>query len=413
MKTIYRIYEPNLNRLQAEITKLNRRAAKLGVTPITCIPTGCVVMVDIKNEITGAIVGVKKFIHVEVIGQTPKFAGWTLAACVEHSAEGNILRKVPGLTIELSQFRTGASRCDHCNTIRTRRETYVVIHDDGTLKMVGSDCIKDFLGSKDPNALAAAAELCFSLNEICEGAGDEDFFEGGGSGRHLLHVGHFLSYSACAIRRLGFVSGKRAHEDISGRTQSTAQTARGWMNPGRNAVLGRDYFRPEDADFVTKDKAQQYVLDTLGSKPSAELSDFDHNLLTVCRCEALEFKNAGLLAFVPEYYSRALQQAQQAATEAFYGEPKKRCRDVALTYLKSTGWDSAYGYTYLHTFAGPDGVRILWKSGTNIDGAPGLQIKATFTVKEHEVFNGHKQTKVSRLVWETPAVEISSNTPCV
>ena len=35
--------------------------------------------------------------------------------------------------------------------IRNRRETFIVVHENGDQKMVGSDCIKDFLGHVDPH----------------------------------------------------------------------------------------------------------------------------------------------------------------------------------------------------------------------------------------------------------------------
>ena len=147
-------------------------------------------------------------------------------------------------------------------------------------------------------------------------------------------------------------------------------------------------------------------LDVLGSKDSDKLSDFEHSLLVVCKCEAVDPKNAGILAFVPEYYARSIEQAKTSALEAYFGEVKKRVRGVSLTYLKSTGWESQFGYIYLHTFAGPAGERILWKSSANIDATAGATIQATFTVKAHEEYKGHKQTKVSRLVDEsTPAFE--------
>lgn len=410
MKKEYRVYAGNLFRLREQLAKLNKRATKLGCAPITLTDTGRFEDVTIKNEITGMVQGVQRYHFMEVSGEQPKFNGWSLAACVEHTEEGNMLRKSPSCTIELTQFRDGAQRCDHCKTIRNRRETYIVIHEDGSLKMVGSDCIKDFLGHQDPHALANMAECFFSLGELMDGCEDPEFF-GMGGGINLIHVEGFLAFAACVIRHRGFVSAKRAKEAFARgeNLDSTASTVHAWIRPFRGAKLGQDYFLPEDQDHEAGQKAQQYVLDTLGARPAEQLNDFEHNLLVVCRCEAVDTKNGGLLAFVPEYYARCLEKAREQAQrgpETYFGEPKKRCRDVRLVYLKSTGWDSEYGWTYVHSFGGPDNSRIVWKTGTNVECQPGQALNATFTVKAHEDWKGHKQTKVSRLVWDViPAPE--------
>ena len=52
-------------------------------------------------------------------------------------------------------------------------------------------------------------------------------------------------------------------------------------------------------------------------------------------------------------------------------------------------------------FSTAAGEKLVWKSATDLDGvAGGAEIKATFTVKDHDEFKGHKQTKISRLVVE-------------
>ena len=405
----YRIFEPNLARLQFELEKLNRKALKLGSAPIVLHLTGKVEEFPIRNEITGLVTRVNRFVWAEFSGSAPKFAGWSLAAVVEHAEEGNILRKSPGCAVELNSFRTGAPRCDHCKALRNRRDTYVVIHENGDQKVIGSNCIKDFLGHANPEQLVRLAELHFSAGELVEGCGEEGFF-GGGYSSPLVSVSTLLAFAACAIRRLGYVTSKKAREsqEAGGNVCSTGQTASFWMKPTLKAVLGKDYFLPEDCDSQAGEKAREYVLAHLGGKPAEELSDFEHNLLTACRCESVEGRNIGLLAFVPEYYARSIEQAKAAVNETYFGEVGKRARNVPLTYVKSTGWESQYGYTYLHTFSGPNGSRILWKTGTMFDGSAGAEIIATFTPKSHEEYKGHKQTKVSRLTWEPALKEVAA-----
>ncbi len=392
----YRVYSGNLFALREKLAKLNKRAFKLGGSPITLVDTGRFEDEQIKNDLTGIVVDVRRFHFMTVTGESPKFNGWSLGAVVEHTTEGNILRKAPNVTAELTQFRVGAQHCDHCKQARHRIETFVVIHDSGEQKLVGRNCLRDFLGHQNPNQLASLAEIVFSVGEMCEASENEGY---GYGGERLFYVDGFLAYSACAVRHLGYVTSKRAREsqETGGNVCSTRQTAEAWSNPFKGAKLGVDYFRPEDCDIEAASKAKQHVLDTLGAKEIETLSDFEHSLLVVCKCEAINPKSAGILAYVPEYYARAIQQAKESALEAYFGEVGKRMRNIPLTYIKSTGFDSVYGYTYIHTFTTLEGARILWKSGTNVDVTNGAQINATFTIKAHEEWKGHKQTKVSRL----------------
>ena len=388
---VYEVYQPRMEGLRDSIAKLNRRAVKIGVAPIVVRETGNVRDEEIKNPETNEVTSVRRFVEITVTGTAPKFNGWTLAAVIERVEDANLIRKSPDCKIELAKYRDCLAVCDHCKTDRNRNSTYVVAHDSGELKQVGSSCIKDFLGHKDPHALAALAEIAYSLGELCEEAGDGDYSEGGGV-RNLLLVKTFLNHAQMAVRTFGFVSSKRAKEDMM--SMSTAMTAMDTMFPPRN---GRTRSSPTDEDRAQAEKAVQHVLDTLGSRPSESLNDFEHNILTVCKCSAVDPKNAGLLAFVPEYYRRSIEERKVAAESKHFGEVGKRARDVKITYLKSTGFDSQYGYTFIHSFAADDGSKLIWKTGSNFELNSGESVVATFTVKSHDEYKGHKQTHISRV----------------
>src|SRR3972149_3916096 len=88
-----------------------------------------------------------------------------------------ILRNVPGETLPES-WRRADQKCDHCGLIRKRNETFVVRHEDGTLKQIGRQCIADFLGHKGPEGMLAAAEYLFSADGAACGAEDDDSLGG-------------------------------------------------------------------------------------------------------------------------------------------------------------------------------------------------------------------------------------------
>lgn len=69
--------------------------------------------------------------------------GWSLVALVGHF-EGFLIplsgEKVP------SKFDPNNTHCDHCNTKRYRRKSFIIKNEDGEFKQIGSTCLKKFLG---------------------------------------------------------------------------------------------------------------------------------------------------------------------------------------------------------------------------------------------------------------------------
>lgn len=415
-RAIYRINQDRIPALQHALDKLNKRATKLGVAPIVFTRTGLLDLEPVYSQYVHERVNGKpvvkyyrKFEICTLAGATPKFAGWTLAAVVEHAEEGNILRKAPGCTAELTKFRTGAPVCQHCNLERRRKDTYIVLHDDGAQKQVGHNCIKDFLGHANPNQLAAWAELCYSASELCEGGEDFDGEGGGGGGRDsAIAVAGFLFYASLALRLKGWVSGKVSYESM-GATRSTKDWALQFMFPPKDKNgVPIPQPEPEQADTDRANKSQAFVLETLGTRDPETLSDFEHNILTVCKCEFVEGRNVGMIAYVPEYFRRetekavlAEKRAADAVTATHYGVVGKRVKGAKLTFLRSSGFESAYGYCFIHSFVADDNSsRLVWKTSSELPAAiqEGVAVSATFTVKEHGDYKGFKQTKISRVI---------------
>jgi hypothetical protein len=415
IKTIYEIPEYRLGTLHIEIAKLNRRAAKLGVPAITLTETGNVELVENKDEITGLVVSVTRIIQVELVGTTPKFDGWTLAATLEHTEEGNIIRKVPSCPVDLMPFRTCKPKCEHCNLIRNRKDTYLVAHDNGSVKQVGHDCIRDFLGHKSPQGLAAMAELLYAAGELC-GLGESEGFGGGGSGQERIYARTFMAYCARAIRQYGYVSRKAMEEsEMSGGASrsSTKNTVMTWMFPPRDPAAkaricekhcldGETWPMPTEADSALVDVAREFVIDRLTGK--MDLNEFENNLLICAKIEALEVRTCGIAAYVVEYYRRETEKAaevarkQATANNTHFGEIKKRYRSVPLTYLGCSSFDSQFGTCFIHRFENAEGQRLVWKTGAGLGYSDGFKVTATFSVKEHGEFRGWNQTKITRLV---------------
>jgi hypothetical protein len=415
IKTIYRIPEQNLATLRAEIAKLNRRAAKLGVPAITLTETGNVETREKKNPVTGLVVSVTRIVEMELVGTTPKFDGWTLAATLEHTEEGNIIRKVPSCPVDLMPFKDCKPKCEHCNLTRNRKDTYLVAHDNGSVKQVGHDCIHDFLGHKSPQGLAELAELLYAAGELC-GLGEGEGFGGGGSSDNRIYARTFMAYCARAIRQYGYVSRKAMEEaEMSGGSRSsTKNTVMTWMFPPRDPVAkdriraahcldGETWPMPNETDSALVDVARDYIIDKLSGK--MDLNEFENNLLICSKLEALEIRTCGIAAYVVEYYRRDTERAaeivrkQATVNNTHFGTVKTRYKGVALTYLGCSSFDSAFGVCFIHRFDNAEGQRLVWKTSTSLGYSDGLKVTATFSVKEHGEYKGWNQTKITRVVF--------------
>ena len=132
-----------LAEVKARLEKLNKRAVKLG-----CDPLELVVHKEYFQKIggnSGYISPKIKMYEISIEGAAPKLEGWTFVGTLDHySLPGNVIvNTVPGETIP-ECFHNSAAICDHCNTIRNRKETFIVKNED-KIWQVGRQCLKDFL----------------------------------------------------------------------------------------------------------------------------------------------------------------------------------------------------------------------------------------------------------------------------
>lgn len=232
MEKTFKIESFKIDRLTADVAKINRKAAKLGCSPVgfECgapyNEPGVVVTDDESFAACGALEGincrkvVRTFVNVKVFGETPKLAGWEFIGVIVPMGVGNIL-KIVGNEEVPEAYRTAEPKCDHCKTIRRRNETYLVRHESGEWKQVGSTCIEDFLGGLSVEAVAGALEMILGVIGRC--LSDEDEIGGCMSSPWQVGVEDFLALAASFIREGGYVkSGDIRDREPTGRTTLNA-----------------------------------------------------------------------------------------------------------------------------------------------------------------------------------------------
>ncbi|GEM_PF-1537335 len=413
---------PRLEWLKEKLTKLNRRAKRLGVAEIE-LSIGKPEVREI-FESTDERGGVYRlalrpgesapssyrdtgrrvqFFPAQVIGEAPSLKGWTFVGSIEHGDEiGNIVNAASGKTVP-KEYRKGEQKCDHCSTNRKRKKTFIVQHEDGTYKQIGKQCLGDFLGTNDPEKLVAAAEI---FNDISQALNDEEgdsFWDVDSLQSDMYDMGKFLAMVAKDIReRGGFVS--RAQEANDQEAFSTASTVLMWAAAKPNSKEAKEIADNPPTD-VDKDLAKrslawaEQLYDELDADPNPP-NEYLWNIAVLAKRGYLKLsKHAGFAASIVPAYLR--EKGKKAVAEKEKEESKhvgtvgKRQEWKNLTLEFKHAVEGMYGISVMHKFRDPDGnVLVWWSSSKSL--LEGQSYSGRATVKAHDHYNGVAQTMLTR-----------------
>jgi len=396
----YDIVPERFNALQTRLEKLSRRAVKLGLNPIVMTVLAEKMVEVTVTEGDERVNRFERRIVVTVVGETPKLNGWSFVAVIEHQTEGNILHFCPpydSTNIDISRFRTTERVCEQCKLDRNRRDTYIVVNEDGRVAQVGRNCLKDFTGHANPEALAEWAQIVAMLDEMVESFEE---FEGGGRGETFYDLSSILNLSATVIRRDGFKSRSAAREDemMGKRTQATADFILWFLGKSNTAEERRikDEYVTLDTDIALAEAAQVWAAEN-----EADVNnDYLWNLKIVAGMGSISSRQMGLAVSMISAYRRHLDRLEAEAgrpESQFVGTIKKR-ENFKLTLAKVIPVDGTYGTTFIHLFRDENGNRLTWFSSNGPEMEEGSTYEVKASVKAHDVYKGENTTIITRAV---------------
>jgi ribosomal protein L36 len=400
---IYEIPATNMVRLEDEIAKMNKRAEKLGCTPVKLTVVKSVHKTR-KDELLGFDYEYSIH-HCTVDGERPMLAGWNLVAILDPQPNADMLvREVPGMVCP-KQYRTTDCRCDHCAAIRRRNHIYILTN-GRVHKQVGKNCLSDFLGGANPESLLSRAEYLMDFAKLAEDAEREEW-GGCWKSQFVIPLHHFVAACAVAIRKMGWVSGKTAYEaGEDSHIESTANAV--WnlcMNPKEKHVkemVEKFKLRVEDSDAKLAAAAIQWGANI---DPDKAESTYIHDLGVCCRQEYVTFKTKGFVASLINAYQR--EEAKRLAAVA----PKRASQHVGVLDKRQVFEDltitsmsdymaGIYPKTFVK-FEDKNGNVLIWRASGHPEW---LELGKTFTVKgtveEHGQYNGTAQTVLKRVALE-------------
>ena len=406
----FEVLDHRVAELEHKVAKINRRAKKLGCPEVT-LEIGEPYDVPIKDPESGKVTHYLRKRSVKVVGEPPRVEGWTLAAKLMHMDGLVIIAAVPGETVPVEFREVSPGRCDHCHTNRRRDDTFLVrCEADGSYKVVGRNCLADFLGGHDPKRVAAMCELMIAVGEALEA--EEGWSCGGG--HYRLDPIDVLGRTAVSIREDGWLSRTAARNSMMP-TSATAD------------IVSSDFFsisaeyRDRLAQKVTEADAKEAAeaWEWAATAAVGSSNDYLYNVQTVAQMTSIDTRLLGItcsiLVAYRKHIEREIERRKAKAESHHFGEPGKR-EVFELTLMGYSTCEGYYGTTHIYRFIEGEGNRATWFSSRDVEwawavdeetGEPtelrrGDTFTVKATVKKHESYKGIAQTVLTRVAPHTP-----------
>ena len=423
------IPETNLDRLDAKLEQLVKRAEKLGVpAPSARVLTGAYTTWHVprwwaEQQATQAFtIGgcppealvPRHWYEVEMLGEAPRLpGGWQLLAKVERDegATRNLVSTVPNAPdgVVARYLDVDPQHCVHCRTDRRRKATFVLVDEVGCEVQVGRQCLRDFLGHLSPERVADMLSFVTSLDGLLGEAADEDWgWEP--RGYHPEPVEDTLTVLAITSAIIELDGWRPRSGAFPYTSDMVVDVLRPSRRPDKNELLRLNQIR--DAYPAHRQRAEKAISWIRDLKPD---NDYLFNLQTSLSGDEVPLKRLGLACSGMPAWDRAMErevryarEREQVADSEHQGKVGDRLRDLTLTVTHFRAIEGNYGTTLLFKFIDPDGNAFAWFCSGSAPRVPGDgefgtrpvevgdTVTLTGTVKRHTEFNGSRETQLSR-----------------
>lgn len=394
----------NLDEALAKVEKYNRRAARAGVPAEalfrTAHSTAFVPDRDGELDALGLPVGGTEVVTFVVLGAPLVIAGWTFVATLSFDSEaGVVTRPVPDApVVDLSQFRSlTVPLCDQCKTRRQRKDVYVLLSEQGELKVVGRNCLAAFIGLDVEGALRFI------------GDSGSDQLEGGfsfGATEWRFPTTTVLAVASAAIAAFGWVA-KSAYDGVP-----TVSRVSDVLYPLPTNKYSREEALATRAAVAAKldetggpSRALARAEEVLAWVRAGEVgtSEYAQNLQAVLGADTVSGRNLGLAVSAVSSWAKAQdrvierqERAARAAQSTWVGEVGGKLQLAVELVQQPRFIEGDYGVSTLLVFADNAGNVFKWFASGSKDWTVGTRFAGKATVKKHEDYNGTKSTVITR-----------------
>jgi len=394
---VYKIYEENMPRLEKKLQTIANKCEKYG-TPFSYKITGEEYQ---EREINGQK-HTLRFVLVDVEGEA-RVNNWRFVASLEHTEDGNIIRGLRGVEVPKRYYSCGP-KCEHCKTDRNRTDTYIVQNlNSGHFKQVGKSCLRDFTKGMSAEGVAAYVSL---FDELIQG-------EAVTPSHHFpyyIKKDEALLYIAETVNKFGF--------ENSDAPYPTWRRALNYYRYDHNdfAYLYKDFVARIEREM----QLAQFDIQSKSAKTKAketskwvestdEASNFIHNIKTVYAMEYITPQHFSLLAagFPAKYkseqtaewkkkYEIKMKEIEVRKKNSNYvSEVGKRIEINVKSNRLVSSVKTQFGLSNIYHICDVAGNCYIWKTANALPEDTSILVG---TVKEHQEYNGEKQTVLTRCV---------------
>ena len=352
-------------------------------------------------------------------------AGWSLLGRVDPLPDGRpLVVRVPGTqNIPLPAVRS-PYECLYCGKVRTRRETFLVVHQSGRTSQVGRTCLRDFLGH-DPSPLLWWAARLEELRLKFVG------WSGAGTGVRFYFTDEVLSLAARVAARDGYLGRSRANQINHGSgtavpvEPTSAKVA--WRLdvppfPHRARISRSAAITAWDARYADDATAQELLALTraeLSRLDAAPTSEWEANVTSVTSNQMVREAHLGIAVSavvlglkLQDKITRAkiLPPSRHLGT---VGERLHNLDAVIVLIKQFDAEDSIWGGRTLLKFQTDEAALLWWASGSPTRREPpytawalGDRVRLTGTVRAHQTdrYDGRPITVLTRCLLEPSPV---------
>lgn len=335
-------------------------------------------------------------VPITVVGGVPRLKGWQFVAKIEHDDDVNevlgfgaqkLVDDDPAMFEKLTQCEPD---CQHCNVKRNRNTTYLFKSETNPQELiqVGSSCIDDFSGHKNPvDLLRMANQFVSVMGELA----DPDEMGVGGSGSRLYDMERILAVASSVVR----ADGGWVSRDSAGSSGCSVDWVTSVMlDPKMQRKLvteGDERKGTEIFNWLTSD-AFEVGTDIYRS-----------NLAGMAARGYVPAKKIGLAGSAVATYARDMQKLKQQKERndkyesVAIGEPDKKISRTVLLE-KKVPIENQWGMNVLHIFKDVEtNAKMTWFNSGSGKFLEGRQYNISGRVKKHETRNGLLETKLTRV----------------
>lgn len=382
----FKIYDVNIEALEAKLAKLNKKAVKLNCEPfaLNILSTEIV-----RNEEEKTV---NKVYTLELIGTPPKIDNWQFIGSIEPHDSMNLIKTIAGESYP-ENYRTHGNYCEHCKSTRKRKNLYLVKNtESGEYKAVGKTCLKDFTGHTNPEAYANLLEAYLDSSWLEEFEGVPD-----GSGlQRRYNLEEYLTYVSACIRDSGWTSRSKAQEEYC---QATADYAVDVLTASEGRRKRYGYPETSDQD---RELAQKAII---WAKEIEATNDYLNNIKIIALDEITTYKNMGFAASIVSSFTRHIEReiekemkatsAKQELISDYVGSIGQKIQ-IELKFVACHSFETQWGTTDILKFLDQEGNVFIWKTSTSQLIEQGQTVKIKGTIKDHSEYAGAKQTILTR-----------------